>query len=83
MILYIIDIAKDWFPIKMQVIFEFLNSFVAKLLEVLIRCVEETDIDQYESEIAKYEAVMRFEPWYKKLLEKIRNNMIVCGYDLL
>ena len=56
--------------------------FVAKLLEVLIRCVEETDIDRYESEITKYEAVMRFEPWYKKLLEKIRNNMIVCGYDL-
>ena len=59
-----------------------MNYLLAKLLEVLIHCVEETDIDKYESEIAKYEAVIRFDPWYKKLLEKVRNNMIVCGYDL-
>lgn len=55
----------------------------AKLLEALINCVEETDIDKFEAEVDKYESVIVFDSWYKKLLNKIKNNMIVCGYDLL
>ena len=54
----------------------------AKLLEALIECVQETDIDKFESEIAKYESVLALDSWYKNLLVKIKNNMIVCGYDL-
>lgn len=61
----------------------FKDSRKAKLLEVLIHCVEETDIDQFEIEIDKYESVIKFDTWYKKLLNKVKNNMLVCGYDLM
>ena len=60
-----------------------MNRISAKLLKVLIHCVEETDIDAFEGEIDKYESVIRLDSWYKILLNKVKNNMIVCGYDLL